>query len=132
MTSEWGLDADVDATIKAHEEDGDGWCAGEHEVPEPYPCQTRLWMEDLAEKNRRAASAPRRAISHDLESNKVILRWGALSRSIGGEDLDVMNGVTLRAGFEGREVTPEEIWAALDEAEVFRRHVAQLAANRRI
>ena len=45
--------ADVEGTLRAHADDGDGWCTGDHEPPEHYPCQARLWMEHAAEKTRR-------------------------------------------------------------------------------
>jgi hypothetical protein len=45
--------ADVEGTLRAHGDDGDGWCTGEHEPPEHYPCQSRLWMEHALEKTRR-------------------------------------------------------------------------------
>jgi hypothetical protein len=45
--------ADVEATILAHGEDGDGWCAGDHDEPERYPCQARLWMEEASDRHKR-------------------------------------------------------------------------------
>jgi hypothetical protein len=45
--------ADIEATIAAHDDDGHGWCAGEHEGPLRYPCQTRLWMEHVLDRQNR-------------------------------------------------------------------------------
>lgn len=50
--------ADIEATIAAHDDDGHGWCAGEHDVPLRYPCQTRLWMEHVLDRQRRRQRRP--------------------------------------------------------------------------
>jgi len=50
---------DVRDTITAHDDDETGWCGGEHDVPQRYPCQVRLWMEEVLERHARRPGSGR-------------------------------------------------------------------------